>query len=82
MDIEVFCGDDGTAYMAKGHVPFDEFKASLLKEVDTDDPVMRETPEHVWMRRSYNFQERHAIVDEAKAGSRGAFKATWVQHGG
>lgn len=72
-------GDDGRAYYVKGHVPLDTFMSELRKEVGEDDPILLETPEHCWMRVCRDFNEGHSILTEAKMGSRGSFKCTWIQ---
>lgn len=72
-------GDEGRAYYVKGHVPLGAFMTSLRKEVDADDTILREQPEHCWMRVCRNFQDGHSIMDEARPWSRGAFKVTWIQ---
>ncbi len=72
-------GDEGRAWYVKGHVPLDEFMAVLRDEVFSDDTILEEAPSHCWMRIGRNFQEEHAILLEATPGSRGAFRATWIQ---
>lgn len=79
IDLHYCHGDDGRAYYAKGHVPFDEFMAALRQQVNDDDPILHEEPSHCWMRACRNFQEGVPVLAEAPAGSRGAFKATWIQ---
>lgn len=76
----VYCaGDDGRAWYVKGHVPLDAFMAVLREEVFSDDTILQEAPSHCWMRIGRDFQEEHAILLEATPGSRGAFRATWIQ---
>lgn len=72
-------GDDGRAYYVKGHVPIDDFKADLAKQVDSDDDILSQEITHCWLRVCRDFEEGHAILCEAKPNSRGAFRATWVQ---
>lgn len=79
MELQCCYGDDGRAYYTKAHVPLDEFMAALRSEVDADDPILGEQPTHCWMRVCRDFNEGHAILVEAKPGSRGAFRATWIQ---
>lgn len=79
MQIEYLYGDEGRAYYTKGHVPPLEFMAQLRREVDADDQILQEQPEHVWLRAGRDFQERHSIVLQAKPESRGAFRATYIQ---
>lgn len=79
MKIEYLHGDEGRAYYTKGHVAVPDFMAALGKEVDADDPILLEQPEHTWLRFGRDFQEGHPIVTEAKPESRGAFRATYIQ---
>jgi len=75
-----FCsGDDGRAYYLKGHVPLDAFMAAIRMEVTDDDTILKEEPEHCWLRVCRDFEEGHQIVIEAKPESNGAFRATWIQ---
>lgn len=75
-----FCGgDDGRAYYVKGHVPLDAFMAAIRMDVTNDDPILKEEPEHCWLRVCRDFEEGHQIIVEAKPGSKGAFRATWIQ---
>lgn len=75
-----FCGgDDGRAYYVKGHVPLEAFMAVLREELDDDDAILKEEPEHCWMRICRDFEEGHQIIVEAKPESKGAFRATWIQ---
>ena len=73
------CGDDGRAYYVQAHVPLDQFMAVLREEVGIDDTILKEEPVHCWMRVCRDFEEGHAVLVEAKPGSRGAFRATWIQ---
>jgi len=77
--LEYVCGDDGRAYFAKGHVDIASFMTALRKEVNSDDHILTETPEHCWMRYVRDFGDAQTLITEAKTGSRGAFKATWIQ---
>lgn len=79
MELMIYRDDYGTSAMAKGHVPLPEFMAAVRAEVDEDDPILGEEPEHTWMRYTYDFQERRRCIEEARPGSRGAFKATFIQ---
>ena len=80
MELEYMHGDEGRAFMAKGHVDLDEFRTDLLEQVDSDDPILSEDVSHCWMRCVRDFSGNHSqMLIEAKPGSRGAFKATWVQ---
>ena len=78
-DMQYCCGDDGRAYYVKAHVPFDQFLAAVRDEVDSDDPILNEQPSHCWMRVCRDFGEGHSVLVEAAPGSRGAFRATWIQ---
>lgn len=78
-DMKLCCGDDGRAYYVKGHIPLDEFMASVRYEVSADDPILNEEPRHCWMRVCRDFNEEHQIIIEAKPESKGAFRATWIQ---
>lgn len=79
MKIEWCCGEHGTAFFTRGHVLLDEFMAAVAKEVDSDDHILKEPPNHCWMRVCRNFQAETMMYVEAKPESRGAFKCTWVQ---
>jgi len=72
-------GDEGRAYYVKGHVPLVEFMAALRNEVGPDDVILSEKPVYMWLRICRDFQAGCPIVLEAKAESRGAFKATYIQ---
>ena len=75
-----FCGgDDGRAFYMKGHVPFDAFMAAIRTEVTDDDTILKEEPEHCWLRVCRDFEEGCPIIVEAKPESKGAFRATWIQ---
>lgn len=78
-DLRFCCGDDGRAYYVKGHVPFDVFMAAMRVEVTDDDTILKEEPEHCWLRVCRDFEEEHQIIVEAKPESKGAFRATWIQ---
>lgn len=76
VDVMYLAGDDGCAYMAKGHVDLGEFKKAINE--DSYGLFSHCTPKHIWLRTVYNFQEERTEYMEAKPNSRGAFKATWV----
>jgi len=78
-DLRFCCGDDGRAYYVKGHVPIDAFLAALRQEVTDDDALLKEEPEHCWMRVCRDFDEGCSVMIEAAPGSKGAFRATWIQ---
>lgn len=78
-DLQFCGGDDGRAYYVKGHVQIPAFMDVLRQEVGSDDPLLREQPEHCWMRVCRDFEEGHQIIVEAKPNSKGAFRATWIQ---
>lgn len=79
-DDMMFCaGDDGRAYYVKAHIPLDEFMSAVRYEVSPDDPILKEEPHHCWMRVCRDFEAGHSVLVEAAPGSRGAFRATWIQ---
>jgi hypothetical protein len=79
MELHYFYGDDGAAYMVKGHVDSGEFMASLRKEVGADDPILNSKPEHCWKRYMRDFEEERTVIGNAKPNARGAFRATWIE---
>jgi hypothetical protein len=78
-DIEFCCGDDGRAYYVKAHIPLNEFMAAVRYEVGEDDPILAEEPTHCWMRVCRDFEQECSVLVEAAPGSKGAFRATWIQ---
>ena len=78
-DMQYCCGDDGRAYYVKAHIPLEEFMAALRYEVGADDPILKEEPVHCWMRLCRDFEQECSVLAEAAPGSRGAFRATWIQ---
>lgn len=79
LKLKYWHNENGRAFHAKGHVEIAEFMEALRAEVDDDDPILGQTPEYCWMRRGTNFLERQPIITEAIPGSRGSFRATWIQ---
>lgn len=79
MEIESCFSEDGAAYMVRGHVDQLEFKAALLKEVGSDDPILNRPITHEWVRVCRDFETMQMVYMEAAQGSRGAFKTTWVR---
>lgn len=73
------CGDDGRAYYVKAHIPLDAFMEAVRREVSEDDPILKEEPVHCWMRVCRDFEQECSVLSEAAPGSRGAFRATWIQ---
>ena len=78
MKLEYLFNDESQTFMTRGHVPFDDFMAALEAEVGQDDPFLEQQPKHVWLRAVRDFEDGGSVYTEAKTGSRGAFKATWV----
>lgn len=79
MKLTYWHNDNGRAFHARGHIEISEFMTALRAEVDDDDLILSQQPEHCWMRRGTDFQERQPIIIQASPGSRGAFRATWIQ---
>lgn len=79
MELRYLRGDDGRAYFTKGHVPLDEFMAAVEKETGPHDSILKEKPEHVWLRATRDFGENQTVYGEAVPNSQGAFRATWLQ---
>lgn len=79
MEIESCFGEDGSAYMVKGHMDQFEFKAALLKQVDSDDPILTRPISHEWTRVCRDFESGQMVFMEAAQGTKGAFKTTWVR---
>lgn len=78
-DMQYCGGEDGRAYYVKAHIPLEEFMAAMRYEVDADDPILKEEPVHCWMRVCRDFEQECSVLVEAAPGSRGAFRATWIQ---
>jgi hypothetical protein len=78
MDLNYCSGEDGYAYYAKGHVPFDDFMTQIKAETDETDAIRDELPTHAWKRVARDFQEAHAVLIDAKPKARGAFPVTWI----
>lgn len=78
-DMQFCWGDDGRAYYVKAHIPLDEFIAAVRREVDADDSILKGKPVHCWMRVCRDFEQECSMLVEAAPGSRGAFRATWIQ---
>lgn len=79
MELRYLREEDGAAYYTKGHVSIDDFMAAVEKETGPDDSILKESPSHIWLRATREFGENQTVYGEAKPGSRGAFKATWIQ---
>jgi hypothetical protein len=79
MNLEYLRAEYGEVYFTRGHVPLDKFMDELRRQVDSDDPILLEDPEHLWMRCCRDFQEGIGVYVEAVPESRGAFKCTWIQ---
>ena len=78
MELTYLLGEDGSAYFTKGYVPFDEFMLVLEQDVGPGDSILQNTPEHIWLRTTRDFQENRTVYEEAAPNSRGAFKVTWI----
>ena len=79
MDVEYCWGEEGEAFFVREHLPLDEFMDRIKNEVDPNDPILKSTPRHCWMRVCRDFQNNSMVYAEAKPASKGSFKCTWLQ---
>ena len=79
MNVELSWGDEGRAYFVRSHVPFDQFMQAVRLEVVEGDLILNQKPVHCSMRVCRDFQQEISVFIDAKEGSRGSFKCTWIQ---
>jgi hypothetical protein len=82
VDVTRFEADDGGyGYSTLGHVDLAEFMVEVRAQVEDDDKILNEEPEHVWAcyEDGEEDEELEVYIELCSKSRIGSFPMTWIQ---
>lgn len=80
MILETSSGDDGECFYVKGHVDLELFMRAVSKESGQNENILKQKPEHIWMRKCHDFTGQYGyLMIRSKPNRQGSFKVTWIE---